>query len=543
MHATDARSGLQAHEAQPALLRRALTWKDAFWVASGSPAFVLFTIGAIAATVGKPAWMIWIVSILIGFIQCFTYAEISGLFPHKSGGASVYGAVAWVRYSKFLAPVSVWSNWFAWSPVLSLGTALAASYILSLLFSPDAPINTWHITLAHLDFIKSGLTLRINSTFVLGSVLLLLTFLVQHRGVALAARLQKWMGIIALLPLVALGVVPLVTGGAEPGNWLPLMPLARDADGNLIDGVWNAAGWTLMIGGLFVAGWSTYGFETAVCYTREFKDPKTDTFKAIFYSGLLCLAVYILVPLSFQGALGMKGLLEPGIYDGTGVAAAMAGIIGGGAAIFFLIVILLVFTLLLSVMTSMMGSSRTLYQASVDGWLPRYLSQVNEHGAPTNAMWTDLVFNLFLLLLSDSVAILAMSNVCYFLFVFLNLQAGWIHRIDRPSWPRPFKCPTWLLTAGAVCGFVDLICIGAGADIWGPGTLRNGLIAAGLIIPVFIYRHYIQDRGVFPVGMRDDMDLAQDGATKRNAGVLPYLTLAAAVATIWLSYMFAELPA
>jgi amino acid transporter len=49
---------------------------------------------------------------------------------------------------------------------------------------------------------------------------------------------------------------------------------------------------------------STYGFETAVCYTREFKDPKKDTFKAIFFSGLLCIVVFTLVPLAFQAHLG-----------------------------------------------------------------------------------------------------------------------------------------------------------------------------------------------------------------------------------------------
>jgi amino acid transporter len=112
-------------------LQRKIGWQGAFWVASGVPALVLFSIGAIAATVGKPAWMVWAISIAFGFIQAFTYAEIAGLFPHKSGGASVYGAVAWVKYSKFIAPVSVWCNWFAWSPVLAIGSGLAAGYLLN----------------------------------------------------------------------------------------------------------------------------------------------------------------------------------------------------------------------------------------------------------------------------------------------------------------------------------------------------------------------------------------------------------------------------
>ena len=67
-------------------LHRSINWTGAFWVASGVPALVLFSMGAIAATVGKPAWLVWVVSISFGFIQAFTYAEIAGLFPHKTGG-------------------------------------------------------------------------------------------------------------------------------------------------------------------------------------------------------------------------------------------------------------------------------------------------------------------------------------------------------------------------------------------------------------------------------------------------------------------------
>src|SRR3990170_2009912 len=115
-------------------LHRAITWKDAFWVASGVPALVLFSIGGIAATVGSPSWLVWAVSVIFGFVQAFTYAEIAGLFPGKSGGASVYGAAAWVRYSRLIAPLSVWCNWLAWTPVLAIGCGIAAGYILNAFF-------------------------------------------------------------------------------------------------------------------------------------------------------------------------------------------------------------------------------------------------------------------------------------------------------------------------------------------------------------------------------------------------------------------------
>lgn len=553
--------GASASRAENAALHRKIDWTGAFWVASGVPALVLFSIGAIAATVGKPSWLVWTLSIGFGFIQAFTYAEIAGLFPHKSGGASVYGAVAWVRYSKLIAPVSVWCNWFAWSPVLAIGSGLAAGYILGALFPADAAINTWQLTLVDLSSIKAGLSLRINATFLVGVVILLAVFAIQHGGILRSARTAMVLGVVALIPLMLIALVPLLTGDLPSSHFSPMLPIARDAQGLVIDGAWDMAGITLMAGGLFIAAWSTYAFETAVCYTREFKDPKKDTFKAIFYSGLLCIVVFTLVPLAFQGHLGLgevvtppvveadgtvstpavySGMLAPEVYSGMGVANVMSHMVGGGEVVANVLVVMLVLAVLLSIMTSMAGSSRTLYQASVDGWLPRYLSHVNEHGAPTRAMWTDLGFNLILLLMSDYVFVLACSNVGYIMFNFLNLNSGWIHRIDRPDWERPFKAPKIILGIGVVLGFVNLALMGLGADIYGAGTLTAGLVFASLIIPVFLYRHYVQDKGKFPDAMLEDMhlndQLAEGG---KRAGILPYITLAAGVAVVIIAHNMA----
>jgi amino acid transporter len=513
-------------------LQRGISWTGAFWIASGVPALVLFSIGSIAATVGMASWAVWTISICFGFIQAFSYAEIAGLFPHKSGGASVYGAVAWVRYSKMFAPVSVWCNWLAWSPVLSIGSGLAAGYILSILFGPDAAINNWQVTIAHLGLIKTGLTLRINATFFLGAAILLIAFAVQHRGISSTAKVQVILGVIALLPLLLIGLVPFFTGDVLSKNLFPIVPLAHDAAGNAINGTWNMAGITLFAGGLFIAAWSTYGFETAVCYTREFRDPKRDTVRAILYSGLLCIVVFTLVPISFQGVMGLTGMLAPDIYSNMGVGKAMAGMISAGPVVANVIIVMMILALMLAIITSMAGSSRTLYQASIDGWLPRYLGRTNHAGAPTSAMWTDLGFNLILLSMSDYVFVLAISNVCYIMFNFLNLNSAWIHRMDRPGWERPFRAPTLLLVAGTTLSFVNLILMGLGADTWGKGTLVTGVIVVALIVPVFAWRHYVIDKGHFPEAMKEDTHLAPEPGVKSGAGVLPYATIAAGVVVV-----------
>lgn len=530
MIARHADLGRREHEASATAMHRELTWRGVFWVASGVPAGVLVTLGTVATMIGQPAWILWICSVMFGFVQSFVYAEIAGLYPQKSGGASVYGAAAWIPYSKFIAPISVWCNWLAWSPTMALGTGVAAGYVVNALAPPDSALVRWQLTLADLSGAFPGLSIRINAVSIIATGFLLITFYLQHHGVARAASTQKALAYLALFPLLVVGVVPLITGHVYTHNLLPLLPLARDSAGHATFGTWSVATIPILMASMFAAGWATYGFETAVCYTRELRDPHRDTFKAIFAAGLLCIATFSLVPLAFQGSLGIATLLTPSIQDGTGVAAALAAIVNGGTLVKQVMVVLFVLALLLITNSSMMGSSRTLYQASLDGWLPRYLGKLNEHGVPARAMWTDLAFNLVLLMMSDYFVVLVVSNVCYLIFNFLNLQSGWIHRIDRPNWERPFRCPAWLLALGAIFGFVNMIFVGAGADVLRPGAILYSVIATSLIVPVFAFRHFIVDKGVFP-------DSSGPHTDERRAGWLPYIALLGCVAVVAVSHL------
>ncbi|MEY3959788.1 MAG: hypothetical protein RIR14_442 [Pseudomonadota bacterium] len=572
---------------------RALSWKGAFWVAAGVPPLVLFSIGGIAGTVGQYAFVVWMLSMIMGFSQSFTYAEMAGMFGNKSGGTSVYGATAWLRYGKLIAPLSVWCNWFAWSPVLSLGCAIAAGYILNALFpiplaesqqvldwvaanigqftaeseavvaymaenagvsAQDAiaavasaagveALTPWFRTYEAFALTIPGLgTLHFNSTFIIGVVLMLIILMIQERGVAQTANAQKWLAIIVLVPLLLVGLVPIFTGSIDWMNVTNLMPPAASESGD-----WTLGGWTLFLGGMYIAAWSTYGFETAVCYTRELKDPKRDTFRAIFYSGLLCTIFFFLIPFSFQGYLGQDGMTAAGVVDGTGVGEVLGTMIGGGPVVTQIFVILMIMALFLAIMTAMAGSSRTLYQGSRDGWLPKFLGSVNQHGAPRNAMWTDVAFNVFLLALASDAGgyfyVLAISNVGYILFNFLNLNAGWIHRIDSAHMERPWKAPTWLIGFNTCLAFVNALFLGAGAKVWGyENALWSGLIFASFIFPVFWYRHYIVDGGKFPKEAYDDLGLPYGELGARKAGIKPYLALGLGAAVVLWSNWFFVLP-
>ena len=511
-------------------LRREIGWTHAVWVATGAPALVLFSIGAIAATVGSPSWLVWIASVMIGSIQMFTYAEVCSMFTHKSGGTAISGSMAWLKYGKIFPAISAWTYWLGWTPEIAIGTSLASGYVLSALFPATSVVNTWNMVLLSLP---GGLSIQVNATFFLSMFLVLVCFFIQSKGILSIARVQMVFAISSLVPLGLIGIVPLITGDVPAAHFAPFVPLSHDLKGNVIPGTWNGAGWTLFGAGMFIAAWSTYGLETALVYTREFTNPKKDTIKAALGISAVCLFFYTLVPLSFQGALGLSGMLDPGIYSGAGVGLAMAHMVGLKGWGVNVVIVMLLATLLLSVMAAIAGSARTLFQSSKDGFLPKYLSQTNKHGTPTRAMWTDLSLNIFLLTLNNDVFLLALSNVAYMTFIFMNLQSGWIHRMDRPGWMRSYKAPSWLLGAGAICGFFDMFLIGVGANAYGNGVLVGGFIVVFTIIPIFLFRHYVTDKGKFPADFSADI---QPGgpvtAVAFKAGYLPYLAVAGAVAAV-----------
>ena len=156
-------------------------------------------------------------------------------------------------------------------------------------------------------------------------------------------------------------------------------------------------------------------------------------------------------------------------------------------------------------------------------------------------MWTDLGFNVLLLMMSDYVFVLAVSNVCYLVFNFLNLNAGWIHRIDNAKAHRPWRAPA-SCSPPARARLRQHGLPRCRREGLGSGTLVSGLVAMAAVVPVFVWRHYIVDKGRFPEAMLDDLHVDERDLNNRRAGTLPYLTLAAGVLVVIVSNWFFQFP-
>ena len=63
---------------------------------------------------------------------------------------------------------------------------------------------------------------------------------------------------------------------------------------------------------------------------------------------------------------------------------------------------------------------------------------------------------------------------------------------------------------------------------------------AALILPVFWWRHYVTDKGVFPSSMTEELRVVvADGRARTDdhrAGILPYLALAGGILAVALGH-------
>jgi hypothetical protein len=73
-------------------------------------------------------------------------------------------------------------------------------------------------------------------------------------------------------------------------------------------------------------------------------------------------------------------------------------------------------------------------------------------------------------------------------------------------------------------------------------VLWQGLFFAALIIPVFWFRHYIQDGGKFPAGALEALGLKDGDMGQKKAGMLPYLALIVGAGVVLFGHFFFQLP-
>jgi amino acid transporter len=447
-------------------LPRVLTWKSGAFLGLTTILGVFTTVGYMIGLVG--AWSViavWAVSMAVATAQAFLYAEMATMFPNMAGGVAAYANEGLRRYTVFVGPIVSWGYWLGYSLVQAAVALIFGQVVQAQWF----PTQTWgadvlgvHIGLPHL----------------LGAAALVSVFLLNIFGIRPAARVTSW-GVIVFTVFVAIMVV------------LPF-----------IEGKWSGAGLTwrlddpkLALVLLYLAGWTTYAVEGPSLFAPEYRSPGSDTPKAIRVCAMLMIGVFTIVPFVVSGTLGEKVIGD----NPNGYAVDVMNVLWPGSS--SLVVAVVAIGLWVTLVGTSAQAGRALLGISRSDLTVKQLSTLNSYGMPGRALGVDLVVNLLILfLVGNTVAIVAASNLGYFICCGLACWAYVLLRRDRPEWPRPYRLSRkWGVVAIAL-GIFDFVVAAVGItnpDLAGRGGLKETLIALVLLfvcVPLFLLRRLWQDR-------------------------------------------------
>lgn len=461
--------------AKPQSLQRTVTWKSSFVVSLGAALLIVTSLGACAGDLGPASVFVWTAVVAVGILQCFMIAEMASMFPNKSGGTATYSHEAFKRWP-FIGAVANWGYWLGWVPVIPLNLIVAAGYLKS--FVPN---------------------LTDNQVLWLAIGMSLLLYASNYVGLKPGIWSSAVMAICSICPLMVIIVSPAFLPHLfHPSNVFPFVPLG---------GSWTSgASWMKIIKWLFVALWSAYGIEAASTTIAELKDPHKDGPKAMLAASIGGLIAYGVVPFVMLGIVGVSILTQDASVAFLPAAQKIFGHVGG-----IVVSMMLIAALLLGVQSTIIGSSRCMYQMTHDGQMIKQFGVINKYGVPVGSMFVDMAVTIAMLLVfkNNVINLIAASNVGYLLVFLVLIPAYVILRVTRPDDKRTFKLPGFFVPIAVLLTIfnVAVFIIGGpqwdatpvASPVWFGHTVNLNVMNIGwsimlAVIPFYAYRRYVQDK-------------------------------------------------
>src|SRR6266496_2489827 len=317
------------------------------------------------------------------------------MFPHKSGGLSIYANEGWRRYTTLIGPVATFGYWIGWSVVLSF-IGLFAGYLVQAAWFPGEPYGTYAFggaTIDHGYFQTPVGHVYIGLQHLITIGLIIAVWLFNFFGTRIAVSFNYLAGILLMFPLFCFTLLPFLNGDFHSSN----LKFKLNDPGL----AWG--GWQLAFVWIWIMIWSTAP-EASATFAPEYKDTVRDTRKALLSSAAFILLINTTVPVALTGGVGAKTV---GAFDYVG---ALDKLVGSGATDFFVVVMCASF--ILSMNTATADGSRALYGISRSGLTIKELGRLNRFNVPGNAMTLDMTINiLFILFVGNLFGILVASNI------------------------------------------------------------------------------------------------------------------------------------
>ena len=431
-------------------LPRTVSWRYAVVVGLGAAILIVVAFGPMRDDIGNLALVVWPVAAVIGAAQCLLIGELASRFPYRAGGVAQYGYRATRQGSLTLGAVSSWAYWFAWTPGIATHLILVSTYL------HDHVLHDINI-LVLAACIGTGL------------------YAVNAMGLHIAMRLSIGLAVFSLVPLALLMIGPLFRPSTfRLDRVWPIRPPSEIAHDPLHLGL-------VVVKWLFIAVWAAYGAEMASTVVSEVRDATRKIPWSLGIAGVVCIVTFTGVPISLIGVAHAPGASSEGPAAFAPAAKALFG--PAGPAV---IGVMLTCAILLGAQAFILGSSRTIYQMSMDGHLPRTFAKTNKRGVPVGSMFFDLLVIVGLLSIfgTNVVNIVAAAGVGY-VVVFILLPIAYLLLRKRPDGqPGAFRLPRLAAVLAAGLLVLNSLILVVGGSQWGVKVMGTGLAITFAIVPI-----------------------------------------------------------
>ncbi len=392
------------------------------------------TLPLMIAALGNRAVLGWIFGAILALCDGMVWAELGTRFP-ESGGSylylnRLYGIQKWGRLVSFLY---IWQLTFS-APLSTASGAVGLSQYAAYLW----PKLNVPLFAAHPLIITFG-------SLVAMSACGLATFLI-YSGIQTISRISRVLSVGVLLAILWV----IVSG---------LTHIHHTASTALI----APHGLGAFSAGLLIAIYNYGGYYNICFLAGEVKDPRRVIPRAILWSILLVVALYVFLNVSVLRVIPVQEFLRPGaIATRTSVIAVLMQRLYGpwaGKAM----ALLIIWTAFASVFAVLLGYSRVPYAAALDkNYFSGFATLHKTKRFPTVSLLVLGAISIFFCLfrLADLIAALVVTRIVFqFLLQAIGLVA---FRKRLGGEPNPFRMPFYPIPALlAIAGFLFVLFHGA----------------------------------------------------------------------------------
>jgi amino acid transporter len=454
-------------------LERGVGFLGLLWASETSIIGSGWLFGALGAAViaGPAAILGWILGSIIILVLALVHAELGGLFP-VSGGTSRFPHYA---FGSFAGATFGWASYLQAATVAPIEVLAAIQYLSTAHWARN-------FFLSNAAAGGAGGTLH-GWGYLVAAAMLLFFVIVNIVGIRMFARINNlitsWK---VLIPVITIFV--LLIGHFHSANF-------GSAGGGFFihGGALKSILLTLPAGIIF----SLLGFEQAVQLGGESANPGRDLPRAVILSMLIGGLIYVLLQLSFLGAMPTHVLIANHGWTGLATSTStVAGNLSKGpfftlvsiAGIAWLATVLRIDAVVSPAGTGLMyetSSSRLSFGLSRNGFVPTAFERVNAARVPVFGVIIATLVGVLFLLPFPSWAKLVniVTSASVFMYAGAPVALGALRR-SKPELPRSFRLPAAGVLAPFAFAGANYVILFAGWSTY--STLVVALLLGYLLI-------------------------------------------------------------